>query len=155
MTQRTAVKADGKGPKAQTRSPNRKLRKTVSVTCVPSVSSSRKKKQKQMTATKQAPKRRAKKDEEIIIKAKKRKPTIWPRIVRVRPCEVFGERMPLPRKSRTSGYTANPNMICFTAKHGGGHAANAATHAQTSLLRNCENIWLHPCIHSQYAAGSY
>ena len=73
MTHRKAVKADGKDSKAQTRSPNRKLSKAVSVTRMPSVSSSRKKKQKQMTATKQAPKRRAKKDEEITIKAKKKK----------------------------------------------------------------------------------
>ena len=72
MTQRFPVKADGKDPKAQTRSPKIKLRKPVSVTRMPSVSSSRKKKEKQLTATKQAAKRRKKKYEVITIKAKKK-----------------------------------------------------------------------------------
>ena len=72
MLQWFPVKADGKDPKAQTRSPKIKLRKPVSVTRMPSVSSSRKKKEKQLTATKQAAKRRKKKYEVITIKAKKK-----------------------------------------------------------------------------------
>ena len=72
ITHRKALKTDGKDSKAQTRSPNRKLSKAVSATCMSSGPSSLKKKQKQETVTNKAPKRRAEKDEELIIQAKKK-----------------------------------------------------------------------------------